>query len=56
MHLPSMEGVSILRETELNDVIQDVKCRSEADGDYITYEELNCYNSRWYSCLCHREL
>ena len=39
--LPSMEGLSILRETELNDVIQDVKRRSEANGGYITYEELN---------------
>ena len=39
--LPSMEGMSILRETELNDVINDVKHRSEANGGYITYEELN---------------
>ena len=39
--LPSMEGRSILRETELNDVIQDVKRRSEANGGYVTYEELN---------------
>ena len=39
--LPSMEGMSILRETELNDVVQDVKRRSEANGGYITYEELN---------------
>ena len=39
--LPSMEGMSILRETELNDVILDVKRRSEANGGYITYEELN---------------
>ncbi|MBO7207063.1 MAG: sigma-70 family RNA polymerase sigma factor, partial [Kiritimatiellae bacterium] len=39
--LPSMEGMSILRETELNDVIKDVKHRSEANGGYITYEELN---------------
>ena len=39
--LPSMEGLSILRETELNDVIQDVKRRSEANGGYVTYEELN---------------
>ena len=39
--LPSMEGMSILRETELNAVIQDVKRRSEANGGYITYEELN---------------
>ncbi len=39
--MPSMEGMSILRETELNDVIQDVKRRSEANGGYITYEELN---------------
>ncbi len=38
---PSMEGMSILRETELNDVINDVKHRSEANGGYITYEELN---------------
>ena len=39
--LPAMEGMSILRETELNDVINDVKRRSEANGGYITYEELN---------------
>jgi RNA polymerase primary sigma factor len=39
--LPSMEGMSILRETELNDVINDVKRRSEANGGYVTYEELN---------------
>ena len=39
--LPAMEGMSILRETELNDVIQEVKHRSEANGGYITYEELN---------------
>ena len=39
--LPSMEGMSILRETELNDVLNDVKRRSEANGGYITYEELN---------------
>ena len=41
MVLPAMEGMSILRETELNDVIQDVKHRSEANGGFITYEELN---------------
>ena len=39
--LPSMEGMSILRESELNDVINDVRRRSEANGGYITYEELN---------------
>ena len=39
--LPSMEGMSILREKELNDVLNDVKRRSEANGGYITYEELN---------------
>ena len=39
--LPSMEGLSILRETELNDVINEVKRRSEANGGYVTYEELN---------------
>ena len=39
--LPSMEGISILREKELNDVLNDVKRRSEANGGYITYEELN---------------
>ena len=39
--LPSMEGMSILREKELNDVIQDVKRRSETNGGYVTYEELN---------------
>jgi len=41
MVLPSMEGMSILRETELNDVINEVKRRSEANGGYVTYEELN---------------
>ncbi len=39
--LPSMEGMSILRETELNDVINEVKRRSESNGGYVTYEELN---------------
>ena len=39
--LPSMEGMSILRETEINDVINDVKRRSEANGGFVTYEELN---------------
>ena len=39
--LPSMEGLSILRETEINDVINDVKRRSELNGGYVTYEELN---------------
>ena len=39
--LPTMEGLSILREKELNDVLNDVKRRSEANGGYITYEELN---------------
>lgn len=39
--LPTMEGMSILRETELNDVIAEVKRRSESNGGYVTYEELN---------------
>ncbi|MBR4604213.1 MAG: RNA polymerase sigma factor RpoD [Kiritimatiellae bacterium] len=39
--LPAMAGISILREKELNDVLNDVKRRSEANGGYITYEELN---------------
>ena len=39
--LPSMEGMSILRETEINDVINDVKRRAEANGGFVTYEELN---------------
>lgn len=39
--LPSFEEMSILRKTELNDVIQEVKCHSEANGGYVTYEELN---------------
>jgi len=39
--LPSMEGMSILRSNELRDVIQDVKRRSELNGGFITYEELN---------------
>ena len=37
----AMAGISILREKELNDVLNDVKRRSEANGGYITYEELN---------------
>ncbi len=39
--LPAMEGMSILRQSELNDVISEVKRRSEANGGYVTYEELN---------------
>ena len=39
--LPSMEGMSILRQTELNDVVKDLKRRSDANGGYITFEELN---------------
>ncbi|MBR1921261.1 MAG: RNA polymerase sigma factor RpoD [Kiritimatiellae bacterium] len=39
--LPSLEGMSILRENEINEVINDVKRRSEANGGYITFEELN---------------
>ena len=39
--LPSMEDMSILRKAELNDVIQDIKRRSEANGGYITFEEIN---------------
>ena len=39
--LPAMEGMSILRETEINDVINDVKRRSEVNGGYVTYEELD---------------
>ncbi len=36
-----MEGMSILRETDLNDALTDLKRRSEANGGFITYEELN---------------
>ncbi len=36
-----MEGMSILRETDLNDALTDLKHRSEANGGFITYEELN---------------
>ena len=36
-----MEGMSILRQTELNEVINEVKRRSETNGGYVTYEELN---------------
>jgi len=39
--IPSPGGISILRENEINDVINDVKRRSEANGGYVTYEELN---------------
>ena len=39
--IPSMEGMSILRQTELNEVINEVKRRSETNGGYVTYEELN---------------
>ena len=39
--LPSLEGMSILRQTELNEVVKDLKRRSDANGGYITFEELN---------------
>ena len=39
--MPSMEGMSILRQTELNEVISEIKRRSETNGGYVTYEELN---------------
>ena len=39
--LPSMEGLSILRETEINEVLNEVKRRSESNGGYVTFEELN---------------
>ena len=39
--LPSMEGMSILRETEINEVLNEVKRRSESNGGYVTFEELN---------------
>ena len=39
--LPSMEGMSILRKTELNEVINEVKRRAESNGGFVTYEELN---------------
>lgn len=38
---PSMEGMSVLINTELNHVINDVKRQSEKNGGYVTYEELN---------------
>ena len=39
--IPSMEGMSILRQSELNEVISEIKRRSETNGGYVTYEELN---------------
>ena len=39
--IPSMEGMSILRQSELNEVINEIKRRSETNGGYVTYEELN---------------
>ena len=39
--IPSLEGMSILRQTELNEVINEVKRRSEVNGGYVTFEELN---------------
>jgi RNA polymerase primary sigma factor len=39
--LPTLEGISIIRIAELNDVINEVKRRGEANGGYVTYEELN---------------
>lgn len=39
--LPSMEGLSVLRDQELNEVINEVKHRAESQGGYITFEELN---------------
>ena len=37
----SDETRSILRDAEINDVIQEIKRRSEQNGGYVTYEELN---------------
>ena len=39
--LPLMEGMSILIKTEFNEVLNEIKRRSEANGGYVTYEELN---------------
>ena len=39
--MPAMEGMSILRQTELNEVISEIKRLSETNGGYVTYEELN---------------
>ncbi len=39
--MPAMEGMSILRQTELNDVVSEIKRRSEQNGGYVTFEELN---------------
>ncbi len=36
-----MEGMSILHQLEINEVLVDLKRRSEANGGFITYEELN---------------
>lgn len=39
--LPSMEGISTLRRDDISEVIKDVKRRSDANGGYVTFEELN---------------
>ena len=39
--IPALEGMSILRQTEFNEVISEVKHRSEVNGGYVTFEELN---------------
>ncbi len=39
--LTSMEGMSVLRDSDMNEVVNDLKHRSETNGGYITYEELN---------------
>ena len=39
--LPSMEGISNLRKDDISEVIKEVKRRSDANGGYVTFEELN---------------
>lgn len=39
--LPAMEGLSVIRRNELNEVVRDIQHRSEANGGYVTFEELN---------------
>ncbi len=36
-----MGGLSVLREKEMNDVVREIVSRSEQNGGYVTYEDLN---------------
>ncbi len=36
-----MGGLSVLREKEMNDVVREIVSRSEQNGGFVTYEDLN---------------